>query len=106
MVPAYEDMSLLTKAERWHTKFDTDLWWETGESAEAAGSSLDGCKTNAKTTEEPRSIVMTMNAKDMVHETDGQSIEQLLSELDSRRTKAVVGLVGGGDRSDQTGMLH
>lgn len=55
-------------------KFDTDLWWETGEFAEAAGSSLDGCKTNAITTEEPTSIIMAMNVKDMVHKPDGQSI--------------------------------
>lgn len=66
---------------------------------------MDGCKTNAVTTEEPRSIVMTMNAKDMVHEPDGQSIDQLLSESKSRRSISSVRLVGG-ERSDQTVMLH
>lgn len=70
-----------------HTKSDTDLWWETGELAGAAGSSLDGCRTNAITIEEPRSIVMTMNVQVMVHEPDGQSIDQLLVESGSRRTK-------------------
>ncbi len=69
-------MSLLTEVEIAQAQkvFDTDLWWET----EAAGSSLDGCRTNAMATEEPRRVV-TMNVKDMVHELDCQSMDQLLA---------------------------
>jgi len=46
------------------------------ESAEVACPSLDGCKTNAITIEEPRSIVMTMREKDMVDEQRSQSTEE------------------------------
>lgn len=61
--------------------FDTDLWRETKEFAEVAGCSLEGCKTNAITTEELRSNIMTVTEKDMVDELDGQPIdERLLSQ--------------------------
>lgn len=45
--------------------FDTDLWWRAGGLAEAVGSSLAGCTTNAKTTEEPTSIIMKTSVRDM-----------------------------------------
>lgn len=51
--------------------FDTDLWWRTGELAEAEGSSLAGCTTNANTTEEPTSIIMTTSVKDMAQRSRG-----------------------------------
>lgn len=51
--------------------FDTDLWWRTGELAEAEGSSLAGCTTNANTTEEPTSIIMTTSVKDMAQKSWG-----------------------------------
>lgn len=79
-------------------RFDTNPWWET-EVSDVAGPSLDGCKTNANATEEPRSIIMTMNAKDMVDVPDGRSIDRMEAGVGSVR------LAGGGDRSDQTGML-
>lgn len=68
----------INKGRASHTdKFDTHLWWETGEFAETAGSPSGGCKTNAFATEEPRSIIMTMKAKDMVLEPGRQSKDEL-----------------------------
>lgn len=38
---------------------------------------MAGCKTNAITNEEPRSNITTVNAKVMVDELDGQSMDDL-----------------------------
>ncbi|KAF3849173.1 hypothetical protein F7725_015670 [Dissostichus mawsoni] len=51
---------------------------EGGEFAGAAETSSDGSKTNANTIEEPSSIVMTINVKDMVYGPDAISAALLI----------------------------
>lgn len=51
---------------------------------ETAAFSWDGCKTNASTTEEePRSISMALNAKDMVAKVKGLPDETLSNQKNS-----------------------
>lgn len=65
--------------------FKTNLRWETAEAGEAGDSSLNGCKTNAITTEEPWSINKTMSAKDMVDDTVGSICRRYKSGCPSRK---------------------
>lgn len=73
-----KNRTLHRHTKSWTNTFDTDLWCETGEFAEAAGSCSEDCKTKAVTTETPRSIIKTVNVRDMVDEPDDQSIDQLV----------------------------